>query len=29
MPYIKYLTFKTGINPSVRSRFDINSLTGT
>lgn len=29
MPYIKYLTFKTGINPSVRSRFDINNLTGT
>lgn len=29
MPYIKYLSFKTGINPSIKSRFDLNCLTGT
>ena len=29
MPFLKHLTFKTGVNPSLRSRIDVNSLTGT
>ncbi len=29
MPYLKYFTFKTGTNPSVRSSFDLNCLTGS
>ena len=28
MVFIKYPVFKTGINPSARSRIDINNLTG-
>ena len=29
MPFLKHLSFKTGINPSLRSRIDVNALTGT
>ncbi len=29
MPYIKLPTFKTGINPSAQTQFDLKNLTGT
>ena len=29
MPYWKYMTFKTGVNPSIRSSFNMECLTGT
>lgn len=28
MVYIRLPNFKTGINPSAKSRFDLNALTG-
>ncbi len=29
MVFIRYLSFKTGINPSARSRIDMSALTGS
>lgn len=29
MPYIRYPSFKTGVNPCIRNQIDMNYLTGT
>lgn len=29
MPYLKFLTYKTGIAPSVIGQFNMKALTGT